>query len=513
MQRNLAVSSLFVITLFSFFFWSCTKIDTTTLGSDLIPAVDNVTTFADTLDINCTQGLFNDSTRIGISELHPLGSIFQDPLFGNTYANLYLELKPGFFPYHFGNLGDTINSRLVDETGFDSAVLCLSYKSFYGDTQTAQHLSVYLISDNNNNFVRDSAFPINIKLNGGLNNDGLGRLVGEATILPTSLRNYTVFYPSPATRKDSVVNQIRINLNKNNFLQDFIAAWDSTPGRNNLYTSDSLFKSKIKGFAVVADSGQGKGLFYVSLTDATTRLEVHYKYRNANKFDTSFSSFYFVPAAATSLTASAQATRLIRNYTDAEYEPSVPATDAVYIQTTPGTYANLSIPGLATLPNSIIHRAEIFVEQIPSPVPGDNIYAPPLYLYLDLIDTTSGNPSKPVYFDLNPTTSYNPDYSNSFLPAGGVDFIYFGGYRRIKDDGSGPLYYYNFNVSRYVQHIVTDHLNNYNMKLYAPYNLHYYGFSVPFKNNLANGRIKVGNGKKETNVNYRMKMRIVYSKI
>lgn len=48
--------------------WSCTKLDTTTLGSDLIPAVDNVYTFADTLDIISTQGIFDDTFKISRSE-------------------------------------------------------------------------------------------------------------------------------------------------------------------------------------------------------------------------------------------------------------------------------------------------------------------------------------------------------------------------------------------------------------------------------------------------------------
>ena len=34
----------------------CTKLDTTTLGADLV-TVDNVNTFADTLNVNATQGI------------------------------------------------------------------------------------------------------------------------------------------------------------------------------------------------------------------------------------------------------------------------------------------------------------------------------------------------------------------------------------------------------------------------------------------------------------------------
>jgi Domain of unknown function (DUF4270) len=502
-QRNLSGLLSFVVIVFSFLTFSCTKIDTTTLGSDLIPAVDNVTTFADTLNINCTQGIFNDTiTRVARTDLHVLGSISNDPVFGKTAADLYLELKPNFFPYYFGNAGDTINAAQIPGTGFDSVVLCLAVKSFYGDTNATQIFSVYQIDEQNSNF-KDSSYKLDFLPVGGL--PPLGPELGRDTVKYAGLWDYTKFYPGSV--KDSVNHQIRIKLTYPAFLDMFTSvAGRDTSVSDNKYKSDSLFKQKMKGFAVVADRGQGNGLFYIDLNDPATRLEFHYK-RNTVK-ENAYSSFYFSSGISTS--ASAHATHLDRDRSGAEV--STPQAGAVYIQTTPGTYANLSIPGLASLQNSIIHRAEIFVEQIAPSTPVDNVLAPPLYLYLDLIDTASGGPSKPIYFDLNPTTLYYPDNSISFFPTGGIDFTYFGGDRRIKDNGSGPLYYYTFNVSRYVQHIVTDHIYNYGMKLSAPFNLHYYGYSVGFRNNLANGRIKVGSGSNLT-VDYRMKMRIVYSKL
>ncbi len=98
MQRNFKGTSAFFIAIILFFNWGCTKIDTTTLGGDLIPAVDNVHTFADTLLITTTQGFFDDTSRVVYNELHPLGAITNDPLFGTTNADLYVQLKPGFFP-------------------------------------------------------------------------------------------------------------------------------------------------------------------------------------------------------------------------------------------------------------------------------------------------------------------------------------------------------------------------------------------------------------------------------
>ena len=109
MQRKFSGFVLFVIVLLSVFSWSCTKVDTTTLGADLIPAVDNVSTFDTIININATQGFFNDETKLGRTENHLVGNITNDPVFGKTNAEIFVELKPGFFPYYFGAAGDTIN--------------------------------------------------------------------------------------------------------------------------------------------------------------------------------------------------------------------------------------------------------------------------------------------------------------------------------------------------------------------------------------------------------------------
>ena len=67
--------------------WSCTKLDTTNLGSDLLPIVDNVNTFADTFFINAQQKEYEDTTYVVNSDDHALGNISNDPLFGKTTAN------------------------------------------------------------------------------------------------------------------------------------------------------------------------------------------------------------------------------------------------------------------------------------------------------------------------------------------------------------------------------------------------------------------------------------------
>ncbi len=501
--------SLFVSAVFFFAIinWSCSKINTTSIGQDLIPAVDNVSTFADTLDINTAQGVFSDTTRISNIDNHILGSITNDPVFGTTKADVYVELKPPFFPYYFGNAGDTVDAVVnpaPNTSGFDSLVLCLSFKGLYGDTTKKQSFNVYKIDKDANDF-RNFSYKLDYQpaITPGP--------IGYAEILPTEVRNIIRF---PGIRNDTVTNQIRIKLNQS-FLNEFVTSLDTSAGSTSVFRSDSLYKNLLRGFAIKSGELAGSNaLFYVDLNSPNTRLEVHYKKRRNAILDTTFSSLYFSSNSSASVSSSGHANYLKRDSSQAEFIKS-PSAAALYLETAPGTFATLKIPRLSTFPNSIIHKAEIIVEQIPASTPAlaelDNVLAPPQYLYLDLVDTISPISYKPIYYDLNPTVAYNPDNSLFFFPTGGIDFGYFGGFIQRKNDAFGnSIYHYSFNVSRYVQNIVTNHTNNYTLRLYAPNNLNYYNNVFAFKNSLANGRIKVGSG---SNVNYKLRLRIVYSKI
>lgn len=502
MQRKslrLFIAGLAFVSLFT---WGCSKIDSTVLGEDLIPAVDNVSTFEEILTINAAREPIVDTTRLSRLETHVLGSINNDPVFGKTNAAIFVQLKPTFFPFYFGKSLDTINPVLNAKTHFDSAFLCLSYTGFYGDTTMPQHLKVYQLDANTTNFVDTTAHFLNFQPD----RPYTGNLLGEATINQPDLKNY-VFFKTSA--KDSVTRQIRIPLNSA-FLASLVSGDSALARPNNFFTNDSTFRLKYKGFAIVADGpGNANGLFYISLTDAATRLEVHYVAGNAGKLDTAFTSFPLSTGSTISVGASANANNITRDTSAAEFAIA-PDPTSLYILSAPGTAINLKIPGLDTMGNRIIHRAEIFLEQIPGSA-FNNVLTPPGYLYLDIADDTA-NPKKykPLYYDLSPNELYYPDNSTTFFPSGGIDQLYYGGYLRSKTDALGTRAYYTFNLTRYVQNLVTKGGTNYKFRVYAPYNLNYYGYNLTYKNNLAFGRVKIGNG---ANANYRLRMRIVWSKI
>jgi len=79
--------------------------------------------------------------------------------------------------------------------------------------------------------------------------------------------------------------------------------------------------------------------------------------------------------------------------------------------------------------------------------------------------------------------------------------------------------FYNLNITRYIQQLVTKQTPNYQMRLYSPQSVSYPQYVTPptspliqYDNTIAYGRIKIGGGN-HPNPNYRMKLRIIYSNI
>ncbi len=507
MKKHFAAVTVPALIALIFFGFSCTKLDTTSLGTDLIPEVDNVNTFADTLDIFTSQGIFTneDTAKIGLSDAHVLGRIENDPDFGRTTGDIFLQLKPDFFPFYFGNAGDTI-------TAIDSMVLCLSYKGFFGDSTVPQQLQAYEIDpDVVDFFWRDSLYQFKpITYAPALKPAPISAVT---TVDIRNLKNYVKI----GKGRDSVINQIRIKIDPSSEFYTSLLVQDSTPGGANGFYNDSIFRRRFAGFGVKALSGNA--LMYTALMEENTRLEVHFKKKRNNIIDTSYSSFSMNQFEANRIKPSASANYLVRDWSTGTIPPAGPEMDELYIQTTPGTFAGLSIPGLTGYPKRIIHRAQIMIEQVPSAnFLYDSIFAPPNFLYLDLKDTGSNNFYKPIYEDLNPNQFYRPDYVQGttipYYPAA-VDFNYYGGVVRKKFDpiSGRNISYYVFNVSRFVQKISKAEIPNHDLRVFAPYSFTYPQFTkiiTNYNNPLAFGRIKVGGG---GNANYKMRMVIIYSRI
>jgi hypothetical protein len=501
-QKRFLLPSLIALSLFTLLY-SCSKFDTTDIGSDLLPVVDNVNTFDTLITVNATQFInSNDSSIVTREADHVLGRINNDPLVGATIADIYAQFKPTFYPFYYGNAKDTI-------VGLDSAVLCLSYKSFWGDSMQPIQLTVYAIPNlPGGNGQWDSIQDRDIRYAPALGS-GAGTPVGSKLVDVRTLGNYTVF----RNKKDSFRNQIRIPLT-GSFATDLLTR-DSLLTGNNTYRNDSSFRAFTKGFAIRA-TGAGNGLIYTNLTDTSSRVEIHFRKKNGGPVDTSYSSLrLYTPLGITGRPPSATVNNIVRNRAGSQM--ASPASTDIYLQASPGSHVKIAIPDLATVSNRIIHRAELIVEQVPSFLSQDKYFTEPNILYLDLKDTSTNNTDrwKPLYFDLNPNVFYDPDAFFSYFPTGGIDYFYHGGYPRYKADPVNPggsIVFYNFNITRYVQRIITQKATNYEMRLQAPYIINYpqYGGGIGGGNAIAKGRIRIGSG---TNANYKMRLRLVFSKI
>lgn len=491
-HKQLALTLGVLITSTLILLFSCKKInESTSLGGDLIPAVDNIHTFDTTLTVeafNDTFSLATDSTRYTSDYEHFLGYISNDPFFGKTDAKLFLELKPATYKYTFANANP-------DSLHIDSVVLVLDYQEIYGDTIPLQTVNVYEI-DQSSNFKAISNLDSGYKIRE--NNIVKAGLLGSRTFDPRTLNDSVKVFD------DTTANQLRIRLD-DSFGQRLLNYDTISTGTNAAYVSDSAFRSKFKGFAL--ESVSGNAIMGFDLNGANTKLAIYYRYDKNGKqpFDTIVTYFRFSENQS-----SASANYIVRDYAGtplaAAVNGSTTPDDLIYIQSTPGSFATVKIPGLANLNNSVVHRAELIMEQVYDI--NDTLF-PPTNLYLDAYDpaiSTFRTVPYDVSFDVT---------GNSNLSSFGVVPI------NTKDASGNSIKNWRFNITRYVQHVVNDTEPVYDFRLFSPLyvkekyrpgvlNSESTTAFIPVNAAPAKGRVRLGGGNHPTQ---KMRLRIVYSKI
>ncbi len=470
-----SVSLLFIC----FLNFNCTKIDTTTIGENLLPAVDNVNTFDTVLNVIATNfdSVYKDCGKVYPADDHILGYISNDPLLGTTTASIYTQAAPPYFPFQLP--ASAANMTL------DSVVLVLSYKRLYGDSTIPQKADVYEV--NTPGFKFDSS-TCTTQTHSPV-------LLGSAIYLPQTLKDSVKGF------QDTSAGELRIKLS--NALGESFLELDSA----NFFHSDSTFKEFFKGFAIVPDiSYGGNALTYFNLADTNTRLAIYLKYNTDNKVDTTVVNFRLNGESVT-------ANNIVRDHTGAEItnhtSHSPQGDELIYIQSEPGTYAEIQIPGLAAFPNKIIHRAELIMEQVYTGAVTDKLFTPPSFLFLQT---------------KNSDTSYHAIPCDFNISSGQPNFSYLGGFKTdAKDNAGNTIAKYVFNISRYVQKIVTNKDTSLVLKLSAPeyitdsigyidkcgQGISPYSF---FLNYLTVGRVKLGGGN-NPDLNHRMRLHIVYSNL
>ncbi|HMG68245.1 MAG TPA: DUF4270 family protein [Chitinophagaceae bacterium] len=463
----LSIGSFF-LSLFVFFS-SCKKInEATELGGKLVPAVDNVHTFEIALNTITRNSLVNDSTQVLYSDLVALGDL-NDPEFGHTHAGFDFNVTPSSFGSYPFISQDSLN--------IDSVVLSLGYITGYGDTLNngMQTLHVFEIAQNSG--FNDSTL---YRYNDPASDFAVtGPELGSATFTIRSLKDtITLIRGTDTTQSENVV---RIKLD--NALAVRFAQFDTTNG----YKNDSLFRGLFAGFSVKADP-VGNALSYFNLSDpSTTKLTIYYRY---GKSDTA--SFDYLH------TVNGQA-NYINRQNSGNYLTYLNngAGDKIYLQSGPGSYVTFKIPALDTFSNKVIHRAEILGVKIPSL--SDDIFTAPSQLVLDRKNK------------LTPDTVFMLENDLVADPSGTVGFTAFGG--KLLSDNT-----VRFNISRYVQSIITKHVANDTLRIYAPLRTNLFNsnantyFSIPGIDGISKGRLVLGGGNNADSTT-RLRLRIIYSNL
>lgn len=474
-QYKFSVAGVLMLLAFAF---GCTKIDTTSLGQNLIPAIDNIHTFDTSYQV---IALNYDSTKcdtIHRSGLQALGIIANDPLFGSTAASLYFEFKPQTYPYNFP-VADANSIQI------DSAIMVLNYSHSYGDTNQVQKVNVYQLSDSFN--ISESYTTCRVL---GYDNS---ELLGQKSFTPWRLKDSVHAY------NEEAANQLRIPLSLA-FAQKFVT--DSA----QIFKSDNDFVNYFKGFAVVPDqSTGGEALNYFDLTKS--RLSLYVRYKNSSTLDTTVINFALSGYSGLS-------NSILRDYGSSEIanhlSQPVNGDSLIFIQSSPGTFALLNVPSLDGLSNRVVNRAEIIVDQVYSPNSLNDILTAPANLYVEVKDSSINN------------DKYIPipcDFSSNELNTG---FLYLGGQMAMTTNSAGQsIAEYHLNITRYVQSIVTKGKKNLTLRLSAPNYItntasyvDWCGQGIgPFsvvRNNPAEGRV-VLNGTNNTPT--RVRLHVVYSKL
>ena len=268
-----------------------------------------------------------------------------------------------------------------------------------------------------------------------------------------------------AKLKDSIINryeasqyQIRIRLN-DNIAKMFIKDFDST----NAYKNDTTLRQYFPGFAVSVDpSTNNNVLLKLNMTDTNTKLALYFKTNytplgSTGKVDTTVLKMRF------RLSANGDANFIKRDRTGSEVLKHIGKTNdsLVYIQTSPGTGVKIKIPAIKNLANKIIHKAELIAEQVPDDANINTIekqMLAPRYLLLAAYDANDNKVMRNV----------PNDYQSI---ANAEAFARFGGFQTYKSiNGYDKVASYNFNITRYVQGVVSRKDTTFDFRISAPVN-------------------------------------------
>ncbi len=489
MASNKLVKNISIFLFIGFVLSACTRIASSEIGLGLLPASDSFNTKDTILDVETETADRPDSLRVYGSDNNVVGNISNDPIFGTTTASMYFQLKPSYFPFALTGNKDSI---IVD-----SAVLILSYKGFYGDSTKPVTFNLRRIS---------ASTPLLVDTSYASNYPEVYNIQTDATMANPYTLDFAHVGDSIKNKFELANNQIRIPLNKT-FRDLFTKVFDT----NTAYKTDTTLRQYFPGFALTTTASSNNNvLVVINLLDTNTKLGLYYTTNSSTTVgarDTVVDYFKFTTydnAYANFIKRNRSGSEVAKHY-------GIAKDSLVYVQTSPGTMVKIKVPGLKNFANKIIHRAELIAEQVPTSNPSsfESKWIAPEYLFLGAYDSATKS-----------IRNVPNDYQGTVNSA---QFARFGGrviYKTLL--GFDNVATYNFNISRYMQGVVSRKDSIFDLRIMAPVNdsIKYvppypYNLSAgvdyisrAVANQAAIGRVRLGGG---SHSKFRMRLHVYYS--
>ena len=334
---------------------------------------------------------------------YPCG-IFNDPVFGETEASIYAQMRLVSVPDY-------------NNTTFDSVVLSLAYADtgLYGDSTEQVSLGVYRILedlDGETDYYSNATFDTENASLGTFEyfprpNDSV-----DINLYTTDSVQTVTVTPSIRTKLDPVFGQEVYN-------------FDSTT-----YSTNANFLEALKGIYIKPENGT-KGISAFDLRSGSSRLIIYYTDNSGIPLEY---SYYFTDL-------SAKVVNYKHDYSGSIVEPflnnSVNNDSLIFMQGMSGVNAKITIDNLEDLGDVIINKAELEVYIADLTEDDSNLYAPV---------------NQVIIAELNSENQYIlvEDVNNAIIRA---EIGAFGGI--LEEDTDNNLMKYNVNITTHLQDIIS----------------------------------------------------------
>lgn len=402
--------------------FACNQDDPSNIGSSFLDdSVNPDIQFTDELELKATL-VRKDSVQSGlrffntVRRPHLLGAIDNDPVFGSSFAGVYMQMAPA----------DNVVFKDENLT-FDSLYLFIDYVNIeaYGDTSKVQNWVVYEMDEQMDSMRSYSNINFDV-----IESQVLGRLT-DFKLEPT--KNYE-------TETDTTDSKFRVDLSDSDLGQRMVDVLSDPLDSTFVYADQ--YKDFFKGIYIAPDTSlENSAIATVDLFSQASGIVLHYSDLSIPEVDNRSQVLSFVAGSDTCHALN----HFEHNYTtaaDQSINDVLASADQsldefIYLQGHAGLEVEIDFPNLDNLGNILVNKAELVMTHIAEIEPEVN-YAIPTNI--DFRSTMEGVPVGDGEGDL----FYINDYA--VIPQTTVD---------EKDTLNTTVTSYTFNLNLFFQEMLT----------------------------------------------------------